>query len=157
MEGGGGINIFCVLNRVRVSLSRPNPPTRIPVEYTPFHTPRGMEGGGGGGGEDMERTHALTACTDAWLGCSCKAWDCAAVVPVPRSIPARWKLKMKSRWKVIVNKLIWSVYGWKRQSVLCMWLVFCGWYVVGWLVGWLVCGGKVKDLSGSKINISVVN
>ena len=25
----------CVLNRVRISLSRPNPPTYIPVEYTP--------------------------------------------------------------------------------------------------------------------------
>ena len=38
----------CVLNRVRVSLSRLNPPTQIPVEYLP--------GGGGGGGWIVEAT-----------------------------------------------------------------------------------------------------
>ena len=32
---GSKIYMFCVLNRVRVSFGRPNPPTQIPVEYTP--------------------------------------------------------------------------------------------------------------------------
>ena len=35
LRQGSKIYIFCVLNRIRVSLSRPNPPTQIPVEYTP--------------------------------------------------------------------------------------------------------------------------
>ena len=35
LRQGSKLYIFCVLNRVRVSLSRPNPPTQIPVEYTP--------------------------------------------------------------------------------------------------------------------------
>ena len=35
------IYTFCVLNRVRISLSRPNPPTYIPVEYTPPPPPPG--------------------------------------------------------------------------------------------------------------------
>ena len=35
LRQGSKIYIFCVLNRVRVSLSRPNPPTQIPVEHTP--------------------------------------------------------------------------------------------------------------------------
>ena len=35
LRQGSKIYIFCVLNRVRVSFSRPNPPTQIPVEYLP--------------------------------------------------------------------------------------------------------------------------
>ena len=34
------IYIFCVLNRVRVSLGWPNPPTQIRVEYPPPPPPR---------------------------------------------------------------------------------------------------------------------
>ena len=35
LRQGGKINIFCVFNRVWFSLSQPNPPTQIPVEYPP--------------------------------------------------------------------------------------------------------------------------
>ena len=41
LRQGSKIYMFCVLNRVSVSLCRPNPPTQIPVEYTPPPPPLG--------------------------------------------------------------------------------------------------------------------